>query len=113
MKYVLIDTANMFFRARHGAFKASDTWTKLGFALHVTMMAANKVATRFKADHVVFALEGRSWRKDFYEPYKKNRAVARAALTSEITALNVIGRALEAKTTDGEGTVLAIVKLNS
>jgi 5'-3' exonuclease len=26
-------------------------------------------------------LEGRSWRKDFYEPYKKNRAVARAALT--------------------------------
>ena len=77
MNYVLIDTANMFFRARHGAFKASDTWTKLGFALHVTMMAANKVATRFKADHVVFALEGRSWRKDFYEPYKKNRAVAR------------------------------------
>ena len=81
MNYVLIDTANMFFRARHGAFKASDTWTKLGFALHVTMMAANKVATRFKADHVVFALEGRSWRKDFYEPYKKNRAVARAALS--------------------------------
>jgi 5'-3' exonuclease len=30
---------------------------------------------------VVFALEGRSWRKDFYAPYKKNRAVARAALT--------------------------------
>ena len=83
MNYVLIDTANMFFRARHGAFKASDTWTKLGFALHVTMMAANKVATRFKADHVVFALEGRSWRKDFYEPYKKNRAVARAALTED------------------------------
>jgi 5'-3' exonuclease len=73
----------MFFRARHGAFKASDTWTKLGFALHVTMMAANKVATRFKADHVVFALEGRSWRKDFYEPYKKNRAVARAALSEQ------------------------------
>ena len=83
MNYVLIDTANMFFRARHGAFKASDTWTKLGFALHVTMMAANKVATRFKADHVVFALEGRSWRKDYYEPYKKNRAVARAALTED------------------------------
>ena len=36
---------------------------------------------KFEADHVVFALEGRSWRKDYYEPYKKNRAVARAALT--------------------------------
>lgn len=81
MRYVLIDTANMFFRARHGAFRASDTWEKIGFALHVTLMSANKVATRFKADHVVFALEGRSWRKDFYDPYKKNRAVARAALT--------------------------------
>ena len=81
MKYVLIDTANMFFRARHGAFRASDTWEKVGFALHVTLMAANKVAKRFEADHVIFALEGRSWRKDFYKPYKANRAVARAALT--------------------------------
>jgi 5'-3' exonuclease len=81
MKYLLIDTANMFFRARHSAHRASDTWTKLGFALHVTIMAANKVARRFQADHVVFALEGRSWRKDFYEPYKKNRAVARGAMT--------------------------------
>ena len=81
MKYVLIDTANMFFRARHGAFRASDTWEKVGFALHVTLMAANKVAKRFEADHVVFGLEGRSWRKDFYKPYKANRAVARAALT--------------------------------
>ena len=81
MKYVLIDTANMFFRARHGAFRASDTWEKIGFALHITLMAANKVARRFEADHVVFALEGRSWRKDFYKPYKNNRAVARAALT--------------------------------
>ena len=83
MKYLLIDTANMFFRARHGAHRASDTWTKLGFALHVTMMAANKVARRFQADHVIFALEGRSWRKDYYEPYKKNRAVARGKMTED------------------------------
>ena len=81
MKYVLIDTANLFFRARHGAFRASDTWEKVGFALHVTLMATNKMARRFEADHVVFALEGRSWRKDYYKPYKANRAVARQALT--------------------------------
>ena len=81
MNYVLIDTANLFFRARHGAFRASDAWEKIGFALHITLMAANKMARRFEADHVVFALEGRSWRKDFYAPYKRNRAVARAALT--------------------------------
>jgi len=81
MRYVLIDTANMFFRARHQSHRASDTWTKLGFAIHLTLMSANKVIRRFGADHVVFALEGRSWRKDYYEPYKKNRAVARAALS--------------------------------
>lgn len=83
MRYVLIDTANLFFRARHGAFRASDPWEKVGFALHITLMAANKMAKRFSADHVVFALEGRSWRKDFYKPYKANRAVSRAALTED------------------------------
>ena len=32
---------------------------------------------------MVFCLEGRSWRKDYYQPYKKNRSVARAALTEQ------------------------------
>jgi hypothetical protein len=39
--------------------------------------------------------------------------LARAAMRTEITAFNVIGRSLQNKTTDGEGTVEAIVKLNS
>ena len=81
MNYLLVDTANLFFRARHGAFRGTDTWEKIGMALHITLMAANKMARRFNADHVVFALEGRSWRKDAYKPYKANRAVARQALT--------------------------------
>lgn len=81
MKYLLVDTANLFFRARHGAHRGADTWEKIGMALHITLMAANKMARRFNADHVVFTLEGRSWRKDAYKPYKNNRTVARAALT--------------------------------
>lgn len=67
----------MFFRARHSAHRAADTWTKLGFALHVTLMAVNKMARKFSPDHVVFALEGRSWRKDYYSRYKANRAETR------------------------------------
>jgi hypothetical protein len=39
--------------------------------------------------------------------------LARAADRTEITAFNVIGRSLEDKTTVGEGTIEAIVKLNS
>ena len=83
MKYLLIDTANLFFRARHQAHRASDTWTRLGFALHLTLMSANKMMRRFGADHVIFALEGRSWRKDHYRPYKANRAETRAAMSEE------------------------------
>jgi 5'-3' exonuclease len=83
MRYVLIDTANTFFRARHSAFRAADSWEKVGYALHIVLSSINKVVTRFQADHVVFALEGRSWRKDHYPPYKRNRAEARAAQTEK------------------------------
>ena len=83
MHYLIVDTANTFFRARHSAHRQADTWDKLGFAIHVTLASVNKAWRDQKADHVVFCLEGRSWRKDFYEPYKKNRAVARAALTEK------------------------------
>lgn len=83
MRYLIIDTANTFFRARHSAHRQSDTWDRLGFAIHVTLSSINKVWKEQKADHVVFCLEGRSWRKDFYPPYKANRAVARAALTEK------------------------------
>jgi len=83
MKYLIVDTANTFFRARHSAHRQSDMWDKLGFAIHVTLASVNKAFRDQKADHVIFCLEGRSWRKDFYEPYKKNRAVARAALTEK------------------------------
>jgi 5'-3' exonuclease len=50
-------------------------------ALHITLAGVKKAWKDFDADHVVFCLEGRSWRKDFYEPYKRNRQVARDKMT--------------------------------
>lgn len=82
-KYLVVDASNTFFRARHAAHRQSDMWDKLGFAVHVTLTSIAKAYREYKADHTVICLEGRSWRKDFYEPYKKNRAVARAALTEQ------------------------------
>ena len=38
--------------------------------------------------------------------------IARAAKSDEITAFNVIGRALENKYTEGEGSIEAFVKIN-
>lgn len=77
--YILVDTANTFFRARHVV--RGDADIKIGMAFHITLNGIRKAWKDFDADHVVFCLEGRSWRKDYYEPYKRNRSDARAALT--------------------------------
>ena len=81
MTHILVDTANTFFRARHVI--KGDASEKIGMAIHIMMNSVKKAWQDFDADHVVFCLEGRSWRKDFYEPYKRNRQVARDALTAK------------------------------
>jgi hypothetical protein len=40
--YLLVDSLNTFFRARHAAHRGMDMWTKVGFAIHVTMGAVNR-----------------------------------------------------------------------
>ena len=79
MSYILVDTANTFFRARHVI--KGDADTKLGMALHITFNSVKKAWQDFGGKHVVFCLEGRSWRKDFYKPYKANRKETRDAMT--------------------------------
>jgi 5'-3' exonuclease len=79
MTYILVDTANTFFRARHTI--RGDADIKIGMALHIMFNSIKKAWQDFEGSHVVFCLEGRSWRKDHYKPYKANRAEARAALT--------------------------------
>lgn len=86
MKYILVDTANTFFKSRHVASRSTDDWEKIGMALHLTFASVQAIVKRYTTNepvHVVFCLEGRSWRKDFYEPYKRNRAVRNAALTEK------------------------------
>ncbi len=81
MTYILVDTANTFFRARHVVQGTSDI--KLGMAFHITFNSIKKAWQDFEGKHVVFCLEGRSWRKDFYKPYKANRQETRAAMTQK------------------------------
>ena len=69
MTYILVDTANMFFRARH-VVRGDSIETKIGMAYHIMLASILKSYRDFNGSHVVFCLEGRSWRKDFYEPYK-------------------------------------------
>jgi len=52
-----------------------DLDSQIGMALHIIFSSIKKVWNEFDSDHLVFALEGRSWRKDIYLPYKANRKV--------------------------------------
>jgi hypothetical protein len=69
--------------------------------------------------HPAIAVNGRVPVRTIGQVRKGDRLVsagnglARAAKRTEITAFNVLGRALHDKNTTGEGTVEAIVKLNS
>lgn len=75
--YILVDTANTFFRARHVIRGSLED--KVGMSLHTILTSIRKAWRDFNGSHVVFCLEGRSWRKDYYEPYKRQRSEARAA----------------------------------
>jgi 5'-3' exonuclease len=79
--YILLDMANVFFRSRHVV--RGDIDTKVGMALHITLNSIKKAWNDFNGTHIVVALEGRSWRKDFYEPYKRNRQETRAAMSAK------------------------------
>jgi 5'-3' exonuclease len=72
--YVIVDTQNLFMRVRFGV-RAPDLDSQIGLALHIILSSVKKVWTDFEANHLVFCLEGRSWRKDVYTPYKANRKV--------------------------------------
>jgi len=50
---------------------------KIGMAMHIMFNSVKKAWKDFNGSHVIFLLEGRSWRKDFYPPYKANRQTLR------------------------------------
>lgn len=80
--YLLVDTQNLFMRIKHG-IKAPDTEQQLALALHVVFSSIKKIWNQFNGSHTIFCLEGRSWRKDIYLPYKANRKVAASKRTTK------------------------------
>ena len=100
MKYALIDTANTFFRARHVASRNSDPWEIVGMAIHLTLASVNQAVRMFGVDHVIFCLEGRSWRKDFYPQYKAHRKLDESVMTErEVEENKMFWETYEAFTT--------------
>lgn len=77
--FLIIDAANLFYRSRHSV--RGPTEEKVAMSLHIILSSIAKCWREQKAAHCVIAFEGRSWRKDYYEPYKRNRQDARNALS--------------------------------
>lgn len=79
--FLIIDTNNMIYRMKF--VSSGDPWTKFGLTLHIMFHSIKKLWSKYNATHVVFALDGRSWRKALYEPYKKNRETEKLEKTQQ------------------------------
>lgn len=77
--YVLVDSHNLFHRAKH--VTQGDAATKAGMALHICFTSLKKMWKDFGATHIVVCCEGRSWRRDVYPEYKAHRRVAESIRT--------------------------------
>lgn len=79
--YLIVDAMNMFFRASHVVNPSNGLDNMIGMGFHIMFNSIRKGWRDFDADHIVFCLEGRSWRKDVYPSYKLNRKADRMART--------------------------------
>jgi hypothetical protein len=59
-----------------------DIDLKTGMAMQIMFTSLRKIWKKFDADHIVLCLEGRSWRREIYKPYKRARR-AQATAKSE------------------------------
>lgn len=80
-KFVLMDGHNLFHRQAQMTNPALGIDSMIGMSMHLILNSMKKEFNTFSASHVVFFLEGRSWRKDVYPGYKANRKVHFAQLT--------------------------------
>lgn len=107
--FLLIDVSNMMHRTKHTS--SGDAETKAALAIHITLNSIRAAWRKFKADHVVFAMDGSSWRKAAYTGYKAQRALAKQALSlkerkDEETFLSIYDQFTEFLKNDTNSTVL-------
>lgn len=76
-QYILIDFMNLVFRSKHKGH--GDLNDKIGLSFHIVLNSIKNCAKEFGDAHVVLCLEGRSWRRDYYNAYKRNRKITQMA----------------------------------
>jgi len=75
--FILIDLNNLIHRAKH-ATQHGDVSIKIGMSMHILFNSISKMWKKFKGTHVVFCLDGKSWRREVYESYKLSRRLQQA-----------------------------------
>lgn len=70
-KFLLVDASNLYFRIKH--ICQGDAETKASLGLHIVLNSMKTIHKRFNIDHVVWCLEGSSWRKEIDPTYKLTR----------------------------------------
>lgn len=78
-RFALVDLSNLFHRSRHGSMGDPDT--KVGLALLIVFRSLRKLYRELSVDHIVFAVDQRSWRYAAYPAYKSRRRLDRANAT--------------------------------
>lgn len=71
--HILLDLNNLFHRAKHASSGNIDI--KTGLSLYIINNSISKVWKKFKGDHLVVVLDGRSWRRELYPKYKLSRRI--------------------------------------
>lgn len=79
--FIHTDGQNLFHRQINMTNPALGLDSAIGMALHMILYSMKKEWNRFNATHCVFYMEGSSWRKKVYPPYKANRKETYAAMT--------------------------------
>src|ERR1035437_6558097 len=81
--FIHTDGSNLFYRQIKMTNPALGIDSAIGMSLHMIFHSMKKEYNKWNGTHVVFYMEGRSWRKDIYPDYKGNRATAFAQQTQK------------------------------
>lgn len=111
--FIIVDLANMFFKARHTIVGTADI--RLGMAFHIVFNSVKKAWTDFNGSHIIFCLDGKSWRKEIYPVYKITRPTPQTPKEIEEDAIfwEAYGEFKEFLSTSTNCTVLYHPKLEA
>jgi 5'-3' exonuclease len=93
-RFLHVDYENLMHRARHAPKGTPEEISST--AVRIILVSILRALENYSPTRLVIACETRSWRKDVYEPYKKNRILRLQEKTSaELETERLLSQAME------------------